>query len=46
MESINQARLYILLAEYFTTGTILSPRVVNKREPVLWSKSTTNIGIF
>lgn len=36
MESINQARLYILLAEYFKTGTILSPRVVNKREPVLW----------
>ncbi|XP_053375409.1 RUS family member 1-like [Mercenaria mercenaria] len=36
METINQARLYILLAEYFKMGTILSPVVVNKREPVLW----------
>lgn len=37
METINQARLYILLAEYFMSGTILSPVAVNKREPVLWS---------
>ncbi|XP_052798184.1 RUS family member 1-like [Mya arenaria] len=41
METLNQARLHILLQEYFKTGTILSPRIVNSREPVLWSTRRT-----
>ncbi|KAH3883291.1 hypothetical protein DPMN_007245 [Dreissena polymorpha] len=37
METLNQARLHILLQEYFSTGIVLPPNVVNRREPVLWS---------
>lgn len=36
MESINQARLHIILQEYFSTGQILPTKLVNHREPVLW----------
>lgn len=35
METFNQARLHILVNEYFRTETVLSPREVNRREPVL-----------
>ena len=38
MESLNQARLHIILQEYFNTGNILPTKLVNHREPVLWSK--------
>lgn len=36
MESLNQARLHLILQEYFNTGNILPTKLVNHREPVLW----------
>jgi len=38
METLNQARLHILLQEYFTTDTVLSTSEVNYKEPVVFSK--------
>ncbi|XP_061188413.1 RUS family member 1-like [Saccostrea echinata] len=36
MESLNLARLHILVKDYLQTGRILSPEEGNYREPVLW----------
>nr|XP_022344974.1 RUS1 family protein C16orf58 homolog isoform X1 [Crassostrea virginica] len=36
METLNQARLHILVREYLHSGRVLSLQEVNQREPVLW----------
>lgn len=36
MESINQARLHIILQEYFRSASVLSTAAVNYQEPVFW----------
>ncbi|KAL4223503.1 hypothetical protein ACF0H5_016974 [Mactra antiquata] len=41
MESINQARLHIILKEYFQSGDILPSNVVNRQEPLLWKTRRT-----
>ena len=39
METFNQNRLHILVNEYLRSGTVLSPRMANLREPVITSES-------
>lgn len=42
METLNQARLHILVHHYLQTGRVLSLQEVNYKEPVLWSKCSMN----
>lgn len=42
METLNQARLHILVHHYLQTGEVLSLQEVNYKEPVLWSKCSMN----
>lgn len=42
METLNQARLHILVHHYLQTGEVLSLQEVNYKEPVLWSKCSIN----
>ncbi|CAG2228046.1 RUS1 family protein homolog,RUS1 family protein C16orf58 homolog,RUS1 family protein C16orf58 [Mytilus edulis] len=36
MESLNQARLNIIIKDYIKTGIIPQPKIVNFKEPVIW----------
>ena len=36
MESLNQARLHLIMNHYFSTGTVPGVAAVNASEPVLW----------
>lgn len=42
METLNQARLHILVHHYLQTGRVLSLQEINYKEPVLWSKCSMN----